>query len=151
MSRTDKDRPSWVKANDYTLELGYDHNHVIFGKIERWSNPDSKLIYRYMDYCTAFDVVPVRPDYVDGRIFGKDKLGKRERWEYPCVRYENRRHSNKWMSGADYPTHIIRPKKRDFLKSQVRRFNSNYDAYDDYGFMDEDAFPPRAYWAGEKW
>lgn len=151
MSRTDKDRPEWVRDNDFTLEMEYRHNHIVFGRIKPLPYYGINTICRYTDYCTAFDVIPVQPDYVGTNIFGKDNNGKRELWEQPCIRFEIRRRSNKWMSGGDYPTHITRPKKRDFLKSQVRRFNSNYDAYDDYGFMEEDALAPRVYWMGQKW
>lgn len=53
MSRTDKDRPYWVRSNDNT-ELRYDfHNHRIFGeeRTHRTSNGKT-LTVKFADYCT---------------------------------------------------------------------------------------------------
>ena len=149
MSRTHKDRPYWVRVNDFTLEMEYRHDHTVFGKIERWPNPDVNLIYRYMNYCTAFDR-NVRPESPLASIYGKDIDGVHERWEYPCIRFEIRRKNNKWFYGFRYSKSVVRPKERDFLRSQVRRYNSNYHLQDDTDFMNEDVFTTRAGDNGKK-
>lgn len=125
MSRTDKDRPYWVVLNDKTIPKTYEHNHTKFGHygINYWG----KRKYT-PDYCTAFEdltwhtyddiyYLPCRPREIVSTGGGKWPL--------------------------DFRLKLYRRRRRDFLKEQVKRFNSNWQLHGDYDFMNDDVFEER--------
>lgn len=114
MSRTDKNRPEWVRENDFTLEMVYFHNHLDFGKIERldYYPPNYQVQYKY-NFCTAV-TRRLRPSIPGSNIYMTALDGKIHCFSNPCTRWDIRRNNTKWLYGMRYPGRIIRAKERDF-------------------------------------
>ena len=122
MSRTDKDRPYWVKLNDKTISQYCSHNHTSFGK---WQNDHLGKIKYMQDYCTEFEE------------FTWNSF--QDRHYFPCRRYSVLpQGGDKWPQ--DCRVKLYRRRRRDFLKGQVKKYNSNSDLHDDIEFMNEDVF-----------
>lgn len=145
MSRTDKDRPYWVRLNDYTVEVKYKHDHLKFDTFKRiYSFGKPITMLDYANHCTAFDLVTTRPLFGRYPIIRGDFLRMSNPIPAnPCFRYIALYKRAYVWNVRPYMSDIVRPKQRDFLKSQVRRFNSNYATYNDYDFMDEEVFTTR--------
>lgn len=130
MSRTDKDRPEWVRANDPTLEMEYRHSHIDFEKVNDIPYHDRTYTYHYYGSCTAFDETRP-PVFPKTRIYGEVINGEVKMWQYPCIRTEARKnrkgHHKKETSGRK-----VRSQTRDSLRGMQKTFNS--------GVEDEDFF-----------
>jgi len=124
MSRTDKDRPYWVKINDDTLLKEYNHNHECFG--DEWTN--LRGVQRKMaDHCTAFEYITWQMD--------------RYWFQLPCKR-ELLISIGYWKLPPSYRHHKHRRHRRDYLKRQVKIFNSQHELHGDYEFMNDDVYEP---------
>lgn len=136
MSRTDKDRPEWVRANDPTLEMEYRHNHLDFNKVDDIPYHDRVYTYHYYGACTAFDEnrPPVFPNT---RIYGEVINGEVQMWQYPCVRIVARSNRMKVQNKKDNSGRKVRAKNRDSLRSLRKSFNTNADFEEDYDFLEE--------------
>jgi len=142
MSRTDKDRPWWVRSNDFTLAMKFSHEHLSFDTT--YAPPFYGNSMYVLNYCTMFDRMPKRPVYVDSEIFEYHEDGTIVFYKFPCVRWSWRDVERRWNSSPHYHKHVMRPKERDFLKAEVKRYNSGYVDGDEY-FMDEEVFTTRHY------
>lgn len=122
MSRTDKDRPYWVQINDKTIPQECSHNHTVFGiyQTDYWGK-----IKHTQDYCTEHEILTWN--------------SSQDFYYFPCRRYPIVS-----LSGDKRPhdcrLKLYRRRRRDFLKGQVKKYNSNPDLHDDIEFMNEDVF-----------
>jgi hypothetical protein len=124
MSRTDKDRPYWVVVNDETIDMRYVHDYHTLDLI----GINYYSIYDiHSEYCTAYDRgiwtarnLPRTP------CFREPIVDKRGWWKLPKI-----------DRSAPY-----RARRRDFLKNQVKIFNSQYGLHDGYDFMNEEVYEP---------
>jgi hypothetical protein len=123
MSRTDKDRPYWVVLNDETIGMTYKHDHTRFGFIgvNYWGK--LKIV---ADHCTAFENLTWHS--WDDRHY------------LPCRRYEDFYTGGGGKRPLNCRLRKYRRRRRDFLKVQIKRYNSNPDLHDDLEFMNEDVF-----------
>lgn len=136
MSRTDKDRPEWVRANDPTLEMEYRHNHIDFNKVDDISYHDRVYTYHYYGACTAFDEnrPPVFPKT---RIYGEVINGEVQMWQNPCIRTVARSNRLKLQTKKKNSGRKVRAKNRDSLRAVKKTFNANVDFEEDFYFLED--------------
>lgn len=136
MSRTDKDRPEWVRANDPTLEMEYRHNHIDFNKVDDIPYHGRVYTYHYYGACTAFDEnrPPVFPKT---RIYGEVINGEVQMWQYPCIRTVARSNRLKLQTKKRNSGRKVRAKNRDSLRAVKKTFNANVDFEEDFYFLED--------------
>lgn len=136
MSRTDKDRPEWVRANDPTLEMEYRHNHIDFNKVDDIPYHDRVYTYHYYGACTAFDEnrPPVFPKT---RIYGEVINGEVQMWQNPCIRTVARSNRLKLQTKKKNSGRKVCAKNRDSLRAVKKTFNANVDFEEDFYFLED--------------
>ena len=152
MSRTDKDRPDWVRLNDSMLEMEYRHNHLNFDREEDYGT--DYVYFQYHDHCTAYEVIPQKPIHSNSFVYGG--IRSLENLEFPCARRQARYKNDKLHYRLDiylapyYHKEEIRVQERVFLRNEAKRYNSNYLSSDEY-FMDDNVFTTQFGEQGMSW
>lgn len=104
MSRTDKDRPYWVKTNDPTLDRDVDHYHH-----PRWRAPNDDGV------CDL----------------GPTPQARKERWSRSCS-YSLPFHEARWHTAPPgwYVNHVFhapeRVRTRDVLREAAKEWNATH-------------------------
>lgn len=137
MSRTDKDRPYWVKANDETLLRAPRHDHTSLGI---FFSQYLIGVSQYSDHCTIDE--PVERNWRDNenRIVPTCDYA-------PSVYHRLERSHTREDRKNDY-YRPLRAKERDILKGATREYNTYGNFEKDIAFADnhQSSELSRGYW-----
>lgn len=123
MSRTKKDRPYWVRANDKTERRVARHDHDRIGRYYKYYG--QSVVYQYEDECTI--------DY--------PRTGNNSDKNYPCT-WELDYGYNYFYGGMSvqerHMTYYnpLRTLERDTLRKAVKEYNTTGDIEKDIFFQD---------------
>lgn len=125
MSKTDKDRPYWVLANDNTLPRFSYHDHLKLGTEREYTNSRGrKVSVKYADYCTVNEPTV--------------SYHRAEEMERPC---------GKWIGHARFAGRYSPTKKarKVFYWGPMRATRTNYltkavKDFNSFGEVDEDFY-----------
>jgi len=130
MSRTDKDRPYWVRANDHTEARFEHHDHLKFGYEYEYVNTRGKRVeVKYADYCTVNE-----PEV---------RYNHHEELDRPCGKWVGHgyffgRYSPKKKDRKVYYWGPMRAARTRYLTNAVKDFNS-FGEVDEEFYFQEDA------------
>lgn len=126
MSRTDKDRPQWVKSNDPQEDRQTYHNHFVFGAVYKSSE--------FYDECTLEKDDPFHPST------GRDRTENGKKKKKPCYYYYSPK--NFWDKVTQEDAHLsfwspFRAHEKKQLKKLANEYNAHGEIAEDYIFYEK--------------